>query len=473
MRIARIKVALFALFLAAPVAALLLFGSADSYGRPQTRFPSVGKVLLGKQGRFDQFGDAVLERSDVRRLAIQLRNWISYRVVGFVDSDIVVSGNGDWLFYRAEFNGGRCLDEAPVAEALRGFAALVDMARAAGIEMIVSLSPDKSTIYPDALSTTMRGYWRCRIGNIAAVRRIIGRELPGVVDHAGPLLAERARNPDAPLYYATDTHWTPYGSAIALRQLLAAVYPEARISPPRIIGAPQPKTTDLSRLLLLPMEESADGVEPPRPQDLGSPAGGPPLRTLILHDSFYASLRQQLPSLLSPATMRTFDDKNVLRADAMAADRIIVNMVERTLLLRLTKNLAWDTALGRAIVARSQRRAKGCESFRAWATTGTPAGASEVIAVRGLDAGRLPCLRLSFSATRRAVLHLALPRSDSGAFETGRALTHTLAPGDHTVAFVLPAYAAGRSIRFSVDDAAVTAIEVGEIAASAGLAAEP
>ena len=464
MRSALIKIALFALFLAAPVAVLLLFGPADSYGRPQTRFPSVVKVLLGKQGRFDQFGDAVLERSDVRRLAIQLRNWTSYRIVGFVDTEHVVSGNHGWLFYRGDFAGGRCLDKEKTAEALRGLAVLVDLAQAAGIDMIVSLSPDKSTIYPEALNPIIRGYWKCRIENIAALRHIIGREVPIIIDHAAPLLAEKARNPDEPLYFATDTHWTPFGSALALRQLLAAAYPDAQMPPPRPTGSRPAHSTDLSRLLLLPTTEEAVTVEPLGPDDLGSAVGG--RQTLIVHDSFYGSLRPQLQSLFSPAVLHNFNDKDDVGADAMAAERIIVNAVERTLLMRLKRNLSGEAALPRAIVARNQRRAEGCVSFSAGAI-GEAAMAAEMgqlIAVRALPSGRLPCIRLSLSGDDPATLHLALPRPDDGTFEPGRAVTYTLAPGARTVALVLPAYTAGSSVQVSLEGAALSTVEIGEVA---------
>jgi hypothetical protein len=48
MRLAHIKIGLFALFLAAPVLALLLFGSVGEYGGPSPEFPPLGKALRGK-----------------------------------------------------------------------------------------------------------------------------------------------------------------------------------------------------------------------------------------------------------------------------------------------------------------------------------------------------------------------------------------------------------------------------------------
>ena len=128
--------------------------------------------------------------------------------------------------------------------------------------MVLTMSPDKSTIYPEALSATVRGYWKCRIDNGAALRRLIKQELPELIDHTEPLLAEKARHLDIPLYYVTDTHWTQYGGAVALRQLLAAVYPEARIPALRLSSATTMQTADLANMLLLSIEERGPRAEP-------------------------------------------------------------------------------------------------------------------------------------------------------------------------------------------------------------------
>ena len=125
----------------------------------------------------------------------------------------------------------------------------------------------------------MRGYWRCRVENSATLRRLIKQELPDLIDHAEPLLAEKARRPDIPLYYVTDTHWTTYGGAIALRQLLAALYPDARIPAPRLSAATETKKTDLAKMLLLSIEEQAPRAEPLLARDIElpdrRPAGDP------------------------------------------------------------------------------------------------------------------------------------------------------------------------------------------------------
>jgi hypothetical protein len=466
MRTAHLKIALFTLILLAPVATLLSFGVVEGYGRVQTEFPPLGKVLLGKKGRFDQFGDAVLERSVVQRLAVQLRNWVGYRLVGFVDNERLVSGNDGWLFYRPEFTDGRCLDESGTAARLRAFAVVMDVGRAAGIDMVMTMSPDKSTIYPEMLNSMVRGYWKCRIENSATLRRLIRQELPDLVDHAEPLLAEKARHPDTPLYYATDTHWTPYGGAIALRQLLAAVYPEARIPALRLSSATTMQKTELARMLLLSIEERGPKAEPLLVEDIELAAGDrPSVQTLIVHDSFYVRIRPQIRDAFpGPMTMLSFNEGGRLLADGLSADRLIINAVERKFVTLEGDVLAWNSDISVAIVNRNIQRAQDCGAFDS-ADAAMRGDETTDVAIRAVASGHLPCLRISVAVEKQATLEIALPDPKTGAYEPGRTLEYRIAPGSRTIAFVLPAYAAGSTIGVSFEDAAISAIDVGEMPA--------
>ncbi|NJM91843.1 MAG: hypothetical protein HC861_03565 [Rhodospirillaceae bacterium] len=464
---AHLKIALFILFLLAPVAALLSFGVVEDYGRVQTRFPPLDKLLLAKKGRFDQLGDAVLERSIVQRLAVQLRNWVGYRLVGFVDNERLVSGNDGWLFYRPEFTDGRCLDESETTARLRRFAVLMDVGRAAGIDMLMTMSPDKSTIYPEALNSTIRGYWRCRTKNSATLRRLIKQELPDLIDHTEPLLTEKARHPETTLYYVTDTHWTQYGGAIALRQLLAALYPDAHIPEPRLSAATTTRKTDLARMLLLSIEEQGPRADPLLARDIELPDDGrPAIRTLIIRDSFYGAItREILDAFPDPVVLLPFNQGDRLLADGVSADRLIINAIERKFVTLEGDVLAWDSPISIAIVNRNIQQAQECGAFHAAdGTIGGDETNPRDVAIRAVAPGRLPCLRLSLAAEDRVTLDIALPDPTTGAFEPGRTLEYRIKSDSRTIAFVLPAYAAGSNVRVSSDDdAAISAIEVGEI----------
>jgi hypothetical protein len=469
MRTAHLKIVLFMLFLLAPLAALSAFGAVEDYGRAQTKFPPFDKVLLGKKGRFDQFGDAVLERSTMRRLAVQVRSWTSYRIVGFVDNGHLFSGNDGWLFHHREFNGGRCIDEQSIARRLRVVAAVIDIGRAAGIDMVFSMSPDKSTIYPEALNATVRGYWRCRAENIAALRRLIARELPDLIDHTEPLRAEKARHPDIPLYFRTDTHWTRYGGTVALRQLLAALYPGAQIPPARWSGATAGRRTDLAKMLLLPIEEQGPVAEPLLARDLALPGDRAAIETLIIHDSFYYMIRPEIRDAFpDPVTMLIFNQSARVRANGLSADRLIINTVERRFLLDRDL-MTWDEDIPIAIVERNMQRAQDCGAFE---TAGAAVGGGgkpvkREVAIRAVAPSYLPCLRLSVTARESATLAIVLPDPETGTYEPGRALEYGIEPGTRTVAFVLPAYAAGSSIQLSLNGtgkaASISAVEVGAI----------
>ena len=471
MRIAQLKTALFALFLVVPVAALLLLGSVESFGRDQPDFPELKQMLRAK-GR-TQFGDAILERSGAMKLAVRLQNWIGYRLVGYVETTTVVSGKGDWLFYRPEFQDGACIEFDKVAVYFRQLQVLIDMARASGLDMRVALSPNKSTIYPEQLNPYMRGYWRCQASNLAGLRRLFKSELPDLIDHAQPLLAERTRHPEIPLYFTADTHWTPYGGAIAVRQLMAAIYSDMEVPSPQLSGATITRKMDLSGALQWPVEERAGEVAP-LPQTILDELSRrtASVRTLISHDSFYARIESQLREAFPNAIIRR-GASDALTSEIANADRLIVNTVERQI-VRSTRDgtLSWDETIASAIMARNLKLAADCSSFEAARRTANLAGspsqtgevAGEILDIPALEPQHLPCLRLSLTASEPAILEVAMPNVRTGAFEPGRILRYQVVPGSQTIGFVLPDYVAGSSIRLEVGDtASLSAVEVGEI----------
>ena len=481
MRIAHLKIGLFALFLVAPVACLLLFGSVDSFGREQPDFPKLKQALSAK-GR-TQFGDAVLERSGAMKLAVKLYNWVGYRVVGFVATTLVISGKDDWLFYRPEFLDGACIDFDRVEVQFRQLRTLMDIAQASGLDMRVSISPNKSTIYPDALHPLVRGYWRCSVQNVAGLRRLFKKDVPGLIDHAEPLLAEKARHPDIPLYYTGDTHWTHYGGVIALRQLLAAIYPDLKVPEPRFSGAVITRPTDLTNSLQWPVEEQAGEVAA-LPEDVLAQlklrdAG---VRTIITHDSFYAQIAAQIRAAFPSAVIvRGHSDRAWYVSEIGAADRLIVNMVERGLIKGIRDGiLSWDAAIPTAVLARSARLAEDCSSFEevngdaGVAILLDPANGAGTVAIRKVAPQRLPCLRISVAASKPVFLDIALPDPANGAFEAGRAIRYRISPGSQTIGVVLPSYVAGLQIRVERPAMPVTIskIEIGEIDRPANPASE-
>jgi hypothetical protein len=63
------------------------------------------QLVKGQAGAFDALGSAMLRRSPVSPVAISLKNEFFDRVLHRVDTNLIVSGRGDWLFIKEEFWG--------------------------------------------------------------------------------------------------------------------------------------------------------------------------------------------------------------------------------------------------------------------------------------------------------------------------------------------------------------------------------
>ena len=166
--------------------------------------------------------------------------------------------------------------------------------------------------------------------------------------------------------------------------------------------------------------------------------------------------------------MLVFESGDRLLTEGLSADRLIINAIERRVAIVGGDMLGWKEDIPIAILNRNMQRAQDCRAFDAAVSPG--AGVAPIlrdVAVRALAPGHLPCLRLSVTARKRAMLEVALPNPATGAFEPGRALRYRVKPGTQTVAFVLPGYTAGSGIQVSFDRAdritAISGIEVGEL----------
>jgi hypothetical protein len=171
-----VRIVAFVVICVAPVIAWTVFGTVDPYGRPHPRFPYVNGLLEGRA--FDALGHAALERSIATRTAIWLKNNFDYKVLHQVNTELIVSGREDWLFYKEEFWGGKCLQADEFRALLAQVDVMTDMAKAAGLDLIMSVSPDKSWIYPEKLAPQSHRYWKCKSDNSALWRKLAGTEAP-------------------------------------------------------------------------------------------------------------------------------------------------------------------------------------------------------------------------------------------------------------------------------------------------------
>jgi hypothetical protein len=453
-----VRIAAFALICASPLTAWLAFGTVEPYGAPHKEFPTVSDLLKGRPNALDSLGQAVLDRSTMRRTAISLKYTTEYNYLHWVDTPLIVSGRGRWLFYKKEFAGGRCYDAASVAALLAQLDVLTDMATAAGLAMVVSVSPDKSWIYPEELDPRFHQYWRCRHENGALWRSLLPSEAPNIVDHGIPLLAAKSKPPRTKLFFHTDTHWTPYAGALAFRQLLEAIYPDRNLeaAPPLRVRGLSSRPTDMGNvMLLLHGPERFKEVDDRIAELVRDEA-----KTTIVHDSFYPSvLGSQIAQVFPNNFQIEFDSQGNATA-VMTADRLVINTVERFLLSRIRSGqLSQSGAITLGILARNSQAAAGCVFHPA-----DNPDPSNAIPVPELSPMSAPCVRIKLKDWQQGNLEIFLPKKMESAepFEPGRSVV--CAPsGSDTVSLVLPDYVQGRAIKIAVPEgSSLQSIELGE-----------
>jgi len=157
-----IQIALFALFLAGPTLIVLLFGLPDNYERRQfTPFPTLGHVFSDDNVGRKQLSDALIERFYPRKWAVSARNWLDWRVFGFLDTSTVVSGGNGYLFYKPSIVSRDCSDKDEITSSLQAYRLSMAMASAAGMNVLVTMSPNKATVERDSITGRAAIYAKC------------------------------------------------------------------------------------------------------------------------------------------------------------------------------------------------------------------------------------------------------------------------------------------------------------------------
>ncbi|MFC7474519.1 hypothetical protein ACFQS7_09155 [Dankookia sp. GCM10030260] len=174
-------------------------------------------------------------------------------------SGLVVIGRDGWLFplwdATSRFDAGALNAATPV---MNEAAATL---KAAGIEVVQAVVPAKARLYRQFLPDDVRLPVDIdkRYPAILAALRKSGAL---VVDLDAPLRAARAGQPKLPIYFATDTHWTPAGAELAAAELAKRMKEGLRLPPaPRpaaALGAPTTLTNPASDLVrFLPADQRA------------------------------------------------------------------------------------------------------------------------------------------------------------------------------------------------------------------------
>jgi alginate O-acetyltransferase complex protein AlgJ len=268
----------------------------------------------------------------------------------------VIEGEDGWLYFGGDVSNP-CDPVRDVSDTLARWDRLGRAIEASGRRFVVTVAPDKSTLYPDALPDSYLGE-DCAQDRRAEFWDALRTSPPtGYLDLRGPLEATE-RDGGIPVYRKLDTHWTPRGAAV-FATALADVLTPALLSGSQVTETgPVSEPGDLAALMGQPAAEEfpgvallRPGVSPVRRESLdlpdlpltepvtvtdrttGVPLFQPP--TLLLGDSFSNASRSALGTLFADLTLlhngAAGEDPATVAGAVAAADVVVVEIVERTI----------------------------------------------------------------------------------------------------------------------------------------------
>ena len=169
----------------------------------------------------------------------------------------VTRGQGEWLFLTGSLRP-RCDFgvEALLGQVDRAAAALSDV----GVDFRYLVAPEKHAIYPEQLPDPLPAGTPCTDEQRPALREgLAGRE-GHTIGLWTELEALRESQPDLPLYYAQDAHWSPHGAIVAIRKLVESLAPGTWQPDEVTVGGIREHNSDLARLMGQPRVEVVPGI---------------------------------------------------------------------------------------------------------------------------------------------------------------------------------------------------------------------
>lgn len=340
-RIAFLFSVLFLLLCAVPLAAMLILGPAE---------PAANQVLAAAPDLTNQDGSLngdylsdlsryVDQRFGFRQELITLQARMTAAVFRESATDSVILGREGWLFYSdtlADYQGTAPLSDRAVWAAAHVLALMQECAGEAGARFLFVMAPNKNTLYPQYMPP------RCAASetrsNWARLKEQLDAQGVAYADLIPVLSAERD-----PVYYRTDSHWTPYGSALAHDAILNALGAEAALADEAFtVGA---HVGDLQEMLY-PADPAAEngpvlarerqfthlgGFRSPEDMTIRTESGGALGSLLMFRDSFGNTLYADMAESFSRAC---FSRSMPVRMDLLeqtAADTVVMELVERNL----------------------------------------------------------------------------------------------------------------------------------------------
>ena len=338
---------LFLVLCAVPMAGLLILGPAE---------PAANQVLASAPALAEQdgsFNDAYLtelseyvdQRFGFRQELISLRAGLTAAVFRESATDSVVLGTDGWLFYSdtlADYQGTSFMSDRELWSAARTLALIQEQAAGGGADFLFVLAPNKNTLYPQYMPARYPA--SAEPSNWERLLPLLEDQGVGYVDLVPVLAAE-----PEPVYYRTDSHWTPYGSALTHDAILGALGADGTLASEEFITGEH--VGDLQEMLYPadPAPEASPTLARERtftyvsafrsPEDMTirTESQGPLGSLLMFRDSFGNTLHADLAESFSRACFSRAMPVRLDLLDQEGADTLVLELVERNLSWLVTR----------------------------------------------------------------------------------------------------------------------------------------
>ncbi len=305
------------------------------------------------------------ERSleDASWLVRHLRPWMQYaQFVLLKDAgEKALVGREGWYFYKpgVQYLTGKTRpSQAATNDPVPAIRAFRDDLAARGIHLIVVPAPNKESVYPERLSSRARGL---RTAVCPETRDLLDRLQAAEVETVDLFRvfedAKQRRDsaPDAPLYLAQDSHWSPAGVDLAARAVARRILERGWVEPGALeyAGKPAPvvRLGDVLRMLQVPQierrmdSESVASVQVVRRDNGQTYRDAANAEVLVLGDSFLRIYEQDEPGaagFIAHLAKALRQPVTSLVSDGGAATLVRQELFRRPALLKNKKVVIWE-----------------------------------------------------------------------------------------------------------------------------------
>ena len=144
-------------------------------------------------------------------------------VEGLIARDVYVGKDG-WLFYTDSIDnylGTDLYADTMLRRIAKQMQGRADWCEENGITFYFMIAPNKNTIYPEKMMSSMKEGEQKRIDQVYDYLR--ENTTVKCIDVRDALIAEKNANPTVDLYYPLDTHWNNHGGFIAYQTIMDTV----------------------------------------------------------------------------------------------------------------------------------------------------------------------------------------------------------------------------------------------------------